>query len=134
MACPSCGSSDGNTLYDDGHAYCYVCETYTHANGVIETKTVKKTMNKDLNFYDSANSGAINDRNISAPVCLKYGVRQDSVGTKHYYPYHDEEGLLTSVKTRDVQNKQFFLAGEFSKATLFGQSLFPRGGRYLTIC
>ena len=41
---------------------------------------------------------------------------------------------MTCVKTRDVGLKQFFLAGEFSKATLFGQNIFPRGGRYLTIC
>ena len=27
--CSECGSSDGNVHYDDGHAYCFVCETYT---------------------------------------------------------------------------------------------------------
>ena len=134
MACPSCGSSDGNTLYDDGHAYCYVCETYTHADGVITTTSTKKTMNKDLNFYDNANTGSIDDRNITSAVCLKYGVKQDNIGSKHYYPYHDDEGALTCIKTRDVALKQFFLAGEFSKATLFGQNIFARGGRYLTIC
>ena len=27
--CGSCGSSDGNVHYDDGHAYCFVCEKFT---------------------------------------------------------------------------------------------------------
>ena len=134
MACPNCGSSDGNTLYDDGHAYCYVCETYTHADGVTETKTVKKTMNKDLNFYDSSSTMAICDRHISSAVCTKYGVRLDDKHENHFYPYFDIDNVLTAVKTRNVEHKQFAIAGDFSRATLFGQSLFPRGGRYLTIC
>ena len=132
MGCDKCGSSDGNKLYDDGHAYCYVCQTYTHADGVTETKTEKKPMNKDLNFYDTSITSAISDRLINSATCLKYGVRQSN--GKHYYPFYDNDGTLTAIKTRDVENKQFTIAGDFAGATLFGQHLFPSGGKYLTIC
>jgi twinkle protein len=33
-----------------------------------------------------------------------------------------------------VANKQFSIAGDFNGATLFGQQLFAKAGRYLTIC
>ena len=28
-SCPSCGSSDGNSVYSDGHTYCFVCNAYS---------------------------------------------------------------------------------------------------------
>ena len=28
-SCPNCGSSDANTLYEDGHWYCFSCQHYT---------------------------------------------------------------------------------------------------------
>ena len=83
IGCDRCGSSDGNSLYDDEHTYCHVCLTYVDQAGEISTREIKP-MNKDLQFYDNATSGAISDRNISSAVCLKYGVKQDV--NKHYYP------------------------------------------------
>ena len=132
IACDRCGSSDGNSLYDDGHTYCHVCETYVDDAGDVSTKRETKPMNKDLEFYDHATASAISDRNIHSAVCLKYGVKQDP--NKHYYPYYDNDGVLTAVKTRLVSSKSFSIAGDFSNTMLFGQQCFPKGGRYLTIC
>ncbi len=28
--CPKCGSSDGNSMYTDGHTHCFVCDTSTY--------------------------------------------------------------------------------------------------------
>jgi len=39
MACPSCGSSDGNSLYTDGHTYCFVCDTHTRGEGMDDQTT-----------------------------------------------------------------------------------------------
>ena len=33
-ACSNCGSSDANSLYTDGHYYCFSCHTYTPAEGI----------------------------------------------------------------------------------------------------
>ena len=131
--CQSCGSSDANGLYDDGHQYCFSCETYVNGDGTTTTQSkVTKPMNKDLKFYDSASNLSIVDRGITSATCVTYGVRQDN--GKHYYPYYDGEGTLTAVKTRLVETKDFSIAGDFKEATLFGQQLFTKGGRYLTIC
>lgn len=133
-ACDNCGSSNANSMYDDGHTYCFVCETYKNEDGSIElNKKETKPMNKDLKFYDNAIANAISNRGISQTTCLTYGVKQDPHGNKHYYPYFDADGVMVAIKTRDVPTKNFSISGEFKDATLFGQQLFPKGGRYLTI-
>ena len=133
LPCESCGSSDANGLYDDGHQYCFACETYVAGDGTVTTtKAPPKPMNKDLNFYDNSNSISISSRGITQATCVAYGVKQDT--NKHYYPYFDAEGNLTAVKTRMVAEKDFSIAGNFKDATLFGQKLFTKSGRYLTIC
>ena len=74
---------------------------------------------------------SIPDRGISQATCEKYGVTTD--GDKQYYPYHDGEGVRVAVKQRDVPNKKFSISGDFTGATLFGQSLFHTGGKAVTI-
>lgn len=133
IPCEACGSSDGNSLYDDSHEYCHVCHVYKHGDGTTTTQSkVPKPMNKDLKFYDTASNLSIVDRGLTKTSCLTYGIRQDE--GKHYYPYYDADGVLVAVKTRKVANKEFSIAGDFKDATLFGQQLFNKGGKYLTIC
>ena len=43
--CPSCGSSDANSLYSDGHSYCFSCHTYTPGEDAVE-----HTSNDHLSF------------------------------------------------------------------------------------
>jgi twinkle protein len=129
--CSECGSSNANSLYDDGHEYCFACETYRDGDGTT-TKTEKKPMNKDLKFYDTSSIASIADRSITSSTCVAYGVKQSN--DKHFYPYYDADGVMVAVKTRDVATKQFSIAGEFKDAMLFGQQNFTKGGRYLTIC
>lgn len=31
IPCENCGSKDNNSMYDDGHQYCFGCSTYTPA-------------------------------------------------------------------------------------------------------
>ena len=131
--CQSCGSSDANGLYDDGHQYCFACETYVHGDGTTTTQSkVTKPMNKDLKFYDTASNLSIVDRGITSATCITYGVRQAT--NKHFYPYYDADGTLAAVKTRTIDTKDFSIAGDFKEAMLFGQQLFTKGGRFLTLC
>jgi twinkle protein len=74
---------------------------------------------------------AIPERNITSATCDKYGVTQQD--GKHYYPYTDEGGTRVAYKVRSVVEKSFAIEGSFKDATLFGQSLFHTGGKYLTI-
>jgi twinkle protein len=45
-ACDECGSSDANSVYDDGHTYCFSCNT--HKQGEKEMQTNVKEKCKDF--------------------------------------------------------------------------------------
>jgi twinkle protein len=137
-SCEHCGSSDGSSVYDDGHQYCHVCHEYTRGDDeIVGTSQQLPTQSKTKVFTMKTQSGsvgevkAIVDRCISKDTCEFFGVTQET--GKHYYPYYDETGVKVAEKIRSVENKTFSIAGNFNKATLFGQSLFQKEGKYITI-
>ena len=127
--CSKCGSSDGNVHYDDGHAYCFVCETFTAGSdniaSITERKVVKMTLSK-------GQFGAIPDRGISLEAARTYGITL--MDGKHVYPYYDQAGNHVANKVRHVANKDFNAEGAMSQGTLFGQQLFGRAGKFITVC
>jgi twinkle protein len=135
--CGKCGSSDGNVLYADGGKYCFVCQTYSHPNGIgtdVSSTTDRKiySMNTVQNLSQGTVS-AIPERNISAETARFYGVTQTE--GKHIYPYYNAEGNHIANKVRRVADKAFMAEGSLSNATLFGQQLFGRSeGKYITVC
>ena len=127
--CNSCGSSDGNVHYDDGHAYCYVCTKYTAADGQHTTPERKvHQMNTPLG---QGQFTAISDRGITLDTAKAYGITVS--GDRQFYPYHDVNGNHVANKVRHVANKDFHAEGSLPKAGLFGQHLFRNGGKYITI-
>lgn len=138
IACPHCTSSDGNSLYDDGHAYCHVCHTYTPSgNETSEEREYMEILRYNVSggrtntMLPSGQTKAIPDRGISQATCDKFGVTQDE--GKHFYPYADADGTRVAVKVRNVADKSFTIAGNFKEASLFGQHLFHSGGKYVTV-
>ena len=60
--CNNCGSSDANSLYTDGHYYCFSCQTYTPAEGInLYSQSTQKMTN--VNFKGEPE--ALRKRNIS---------------------------------------------------------------------
>ena len=131
IPCEACGSSDAGCLYSDNHTYCQSCNTYSHGNA--DDVSVQSAVNKTKVFQmkQTGESKAIVDRGISRETCQYFGVTQET--DKHFYPYYDEAGAKVAEKIRNVENKTFSIAGNFQKATLFGQNLFQKGGKYITI-
>ena len=127
IPCEKCGSSDANSLFDDGHQHCFACGHHVHADSEFTaTPARKKSMIEVKGEVKS-----ISDRGITTATCQTYGVTQD--GTCQYYPYANEEGAIIALKTRTVENKTFAIAGDWKSATLFGQNVFPKGGKTVTI-
>ena len=133
IPCDGCGSSDGNSLYDDGHEYCHVCQTHKNGAGEYKNKEFKQKVSPMRNFtnYDNLFSTAILDRGISSSTCLAYGVKTDD--QKHYYPYYDSDNVLAGLKVRHCSDKSFAIQGDWKATTLFGQNKFAKGGRNVTI-
>jgi twinkle protein len=74
---------------------------------------------------------SISDRGITQATCQYYGVAQD--GNTQTYPYANEEGAIIAAKIRYVDNKSFNITGDWKQAALFGQSLFAKAGKTVTI-
>jgi twinkle protein len=162
-SCSHCESSDGNAYYDDGHQYCFVCETYTHPitghakyPGDMEHSTppwdaiekdeyaepyLEQLIMSDIEEEKAHKKprglvGPIQDRGITVETVRKYGVRLEAENgelIKHHYPYHDENGKHVATKIRVVQSKDFFVEGDLKRGQLFGQNLFRAGGKYVTV-
>lgn len=138
LPCDQCGSTNANSLYDDGHTYCFVCDLHTREDqheerSVMEASFAPARVIKMVKTMEQRGLvKSIPDRGITAATCEKYGVTTD--GSDHYYPFHDKDGVKVAAKKRNVPTKAFSICGDFATATLFGQSLFHAGGKALTIC
>ena len=123
MPCEECGSSDGNSLYSDGHTYCFVCHTRTGDNDVIHSQSVSKTV------HLTGSAERLHKRKLSEKTCQFYQIYRD--GNVLRFPYHDESGVLQGVKTKTKQ-KDFRYEG-VSTDTLFGQHRFPNSGKRIVV-
>lgn len=134
IPCEHCGSSDANSLYDDGHQHCFKCGTTVFAEeGEYDRYTVMRdaVAPRKTTVELKGTIKSIPDRGINQQTCEKFGVTQDE--SKHYYPYTDASGARIAAKVRTVADKSFTITGNFKDATLFGQSLFHSGGKYVTV-
>lgn len=130
IACEHCGSTDGNSLYDDGHTHCFVCNK-TEFENQIEERSVMRDAIAPAKLEIRGTVKSIPDRGISQQTCEKYGVTQDE--QNHYYPYTSVDGRYVAAKQRRVKDKAFSIIGDFREAQLFGQHLFHAGGKYVTV-
>lgn len=134
VACPACGSSDGAAINADGSTYCFVCTTLTPSkDGVV---VVHDTSNetKDMSFLKHYKDGvhvSVSERRITKSTMEKFGVVREA--NNIYFPYFDKDNQLVAAKVRNSDTKDFSTAGHWSKGTMFGQQVFPTGGKYITI-
>ena len=145
IGCTHCGSSDGASLNEDGSIYCFVCTHRTASTTYIESHmTTDTTIDDNLaSVYSTSNSVSVSDRRLTKATTERYGV----VRTKHHidkkklvdggdsylFPYYSKDNKLVAAKVRGVAEKTFGTVGSWTEGTLFGQHLFPSGGKYLTI-
>ncbi len=127
--CDDCGSSDALAVYDWG-TKCFSCGA-THfdndrkpmeRNFTVHTALVEPT---DL-AYES-----VTDRGITKTTCQDYGV--GIFNNSYYFPYYSDDNRVAAYKKRGVTEKKFSIEGSWKEAKLFGQQLFNKGGKYVTI-
>jgi twinkle protein len=124
IPCNECGSSDGNSLYTDGHTYCFVCHHHTGTNGELEHS---KIMSQTAQLKGSAVS--LQKRKLSEKTCQQYKIFKDGVTLRFHY--FTEDGILKGAKLK-TKDKTFTYEGE-TPGTFFGQNLFPSTGKRVVI-
>lgn len=132
--CPDCESSDALTYYDWG-TQCFSCgkkkfnASEPHLGKLLKEKLTVHSMKlikpTDLEYR------SVIDRGITRDTCQDYGVGANN--NSYYFPYYDETNSLVAYKKRGIEEKRFSVEGEWKQANLFGQQLFTKGGKYVTI-
>ena len=144
--CPQCASvgkdtsGNGMAVYDDGHTYCFKCETRTNGEQDSQQNMIEKPNYSPPNTIEPRGIPrvALTDRKISASTCSKYGVTvgkgQDGKIDTHFYPYYDSDNQLIGYKERKTKLKAFRIIGTNKGSGLFGQNIFSgKNNKYLTI-
>lgn len=148
VGCFKCSSGDALSLYQklDGtvDGFCFSCHQYHTPDDVKEyahitqEKVTKQNMitQEELEEVQSKNICGWKERRIPKSTCEKYGVYSEGNSDnpiKRFYPITiDDE--LKGFKIRFCESKDFGKVG-YGKANsdMFGQSLFPSGGKFLCI-
>ena len=127
--CFTCNSSDGLSYNENGSSYCFSCQTMTPPTSVpvAPKPATKKQVNAKLL---TGSYSAIIDRRIKKETAEKYNALVD--GDTVVFGYYGEGTEPVASKTR-YPDKRFLIGGDWNKAKMFGQQLFPAGGKYITI-
>ncbi len=121
--CTSCGSSDANSLFTDGHTHCYACGATVQANGEQHTRKMSKAgLVTGLEFKD------VPKRFLTEKTCRLFGYSWATVNGQRVQvaAYYDSKGQVVAQKIRTA-DKKMWVTGDLDKALLFGQQLWqPR--------
>lgn len=121
--CLDCGSSDALAVYEWG-TKCFSCGV-VHKNNKPHLTVIKNMEEVNLTY------SSISDRGLTRDTCITYGI--GSFNCAYYFPYFNEAGNMVAYKKRDQAQKKFVSQGSWDEGTLFGQNLFSKGGKYVTI-
>ena len=137
--CTDCGSSDALSINNNGSTFCHSCKQYTPPpEGEVAVRVPEKPLTGSEGFdatlalLASQSFVGVPERGLSAATMRAYGVVVKD--GKTVYPYFDatEPNTPIAAKVR-YPDKRFQTAGNWSSGGLFGQQLFTKGGRYVTL-
>lgn len=141
--CENCGSSDGNSVYSDGHQFCFVCEHRVPASEERKQELSSrrrvvgggKPMTYNVWNFGEYNGrySALTARGISKETCQKAGYWIAKVDGVMYQvaDYRDQNGNIVSQKVRD-KDKNFKTTGSHKSDALFGKHLW-NGGKKIVV-
>ena len=114
IPCPECGSSDANSLYSDGHTFCFKCHARTHGNNNTSFHNHHVS-----NVQLQGSARRLQSRGISERTCELFKTYKDGEILRHYY--FDSSGKVVGAKVRS-KDKEFRCEGEVN--SLFGMQNF----------
>ena len=121
-ACPACGSSDGNAVYED-HSYCFVCGSWVGTGEELSTRHNHQMVRLE------GSAVPLKKRGLSQKVCEQYKIYRDGDHLKFHY--FNSDGQLIGYKSKST-DKEFRYVGD-TDGRFFGQHLFPVSGKRVVI-
>lgn len=127
MPCEDCGSSDANSLFDDGHTYCFSCGGTTFPDQKEKGTTIVTEVHRK-------HFGSLADRSISQASAEKYEIWRNPENGQTYFPYYHGDGRTHLSNKVRYADKEFSVEGDLKHSGLFGQQLFPAGSaKFITL-
>lgn len=128
-SCPSCGSSDANSVYSDGHTYCFSCGAHAFTNGEEPSEEQMKETKEKIKqgFIMNASCKALTKRELTQATASKWGYAsgRDSKGNAcQIANYYDTFDNLVTQKIR-YPDKDFQIIGE-KNCPLYGEWLWSK--------
>jgi twinkle protein len=142
---PDCGGPASLSYNDNGTAKCFKCgntfkATYQGSDPITQISISPKhdeplEVDEIVEYYQAKGAvQAIPDRGLSTDTAKKYGIHTEANGTVAF-TYCNDAGEPVSAKVRG-KDKTFRIDGAsaWKSTLLYGQHLFSKGGKYITIC
>lgn len=133
IPCENCGSSDANSLYTDGHQFCFACQHHVKGDGEGYQAPAREPAPSDL--LRNGEARALLKRGIDEETCkkFKYLTGNDANGKPvQIATYCGPAGQPVAQKLR-YPDKSFVILGDAKAMTLYGQHLWKGGGKKLII-
>lgn len=133
--CPKCGSKDNFGRFDDGHGYCFGfgCGHYEPRCMDQDQKEDQRGHRKGREDFLVGVVQAIPNRKLTDETCKLFDYQSSKLNGKtcHIANWRDSGGRVVAQKVR-LPNKEFKWIGK-NPGGLYGQWLWPEGGKKLTI-
>jgi twinkle protein len=151
LACWTCSGRTSAAYYEDPtpHLYCFRCGEFEwnedfalEYSMTLEKETTTKSREAQDVPKKSLKRGISQEnkeRKIKKEIVEKFSVEKlfspdNKTPWAWMYPYHNKRGEFIAQKIKGLSKKDdMFIHGNFADAVLFGQQLFPAGGKYITI-
>ncbi len=137
-ACPKCGSADNLAIYED-HEHCFGldCDYHKNYNNKGERKVTmrEKKQKVSLTPVASKTMPAPKERGLDSSTVNKYKVTVNTNSDSNVeaiFPRFSQGGEHIANQIR-YDDKEFSCEGDIKHAALFGQNLFPEGGKSITV-
>ena len=126
--CGVCGSSDANSLYSDGHTYCFSCNTYGQSQE--EAKVVEL---KPVDFLTGTHEVLVKRCLTEKTVKFwDYETTTINGNVAQVANHKTKDGKTVAQKVRTA-GKEFSVKGNMKEADLYGQWLWRDKGKSVTI-
>jgi twinkle protein len=136
MPCPACGSSDGLAVYDDGHGFCFPCDThFKSVDGVDALPSEHKRKTKMAGLLDKGEWSELKKRGITQETCRKWDYTKSTLSgaTIQIANYYDPQGNEVVAQKVRFPDKTFRVFGDLKKAGLYGQHLWRNHGKMVVV-
>lgn len=135
LPCENCGSSDANSLYTDGHQFCFSCNNYIRSSDADRPLVPTSTVSNTNMEFQTGTIRSLPKRKITSESCQKfnYEVGEQAGRKVQIANYFNSKREVVFQKLR-YANKEFRTVGEIGEALLYGQQLWKPNGKIVCVC